>query len=976
MSDLLHNLNDEQAAAVTHVDGPLMIVAGAGTGKTHMLTRRIAWLIEQNHAKPENILALTFTDKAAGEMEERVDILLPYGYADLQISTFHSFCEKLLREYGAEIGLSRDFKMMTELDAWLLMRQNFDKFDLDHYRPLGNPTKFLKGFLTHFSRAKDSTISPEDYGSFIQNKITEADPKTIDEEEQSELARISEMAGAYKTYQDIILENDGLDFGDLILFTLKLLQSRPKILRKVQDQYKFVLVDEFQDTNKAQYELVKLIASPKNNITVVGDDDQAIYKFRGASLENILRFEKDYPNTTKVVLTKNYRSSQEILDHSHGFIQTNNPHRLESIANLSKKLSAECGDHHVIEHIHADTLENEVAEVIKKIISIKNKTPEILWSDFAVLVRSNNSGTDFAASFDQHGIPFQFLALKGLYTKKVILDTLSLLRAADFPHNSPNFFRVLTLEMYNVNQLAIAELNMLARRKGKSLFEACLAASETNIETSELSKITKLLDDLTKLRDNQERFATEVLIAAVKETDFLFYLNKQPEREKAESFRLLQQFYERVRSFESRSDDKTLHAFLEEFDHERDAGEEGSLSVDLDTAGPDMVKIMTVHAAKGLEFKYVFIVNLVDRRFPSQSRKAPIPLPDGLLGVAEERKEEHLEEERRLFYVAMTRAKNGLFFTSASDYGGARKKKLSRFLTELGFDVPDAPTTTELNPFEHKKPEVKLETERVKLPVPKQFSFTQLAAFKSCPLQYKFAHVLKVPVFGKSVFSFGKTMHNTLQQYFGAWIERTSQKQADLFDAPQNKKQNALPVSEKELMEIYESYWQDDWYKDDDNREEYRKKGEVQLKAYFKSIKKNPPKPLFIEQGFTLKFGDVILKGQIDRIDEFEDGVEVIDYKTGKPKTAKDLKKEDKEQLLMYQIAVRDVLGLNPKKLSFHYLEDNSVVSFSGKEEELIKLQEDVVERVDKIRNSSFIPKPGFACNFCDFKDICDYRQK
>ncbi len=963
MSDLLHNLNEEQAKAVTHTDGPLMIVAGAGTGKTTMLTRRIAWLIEQGHAKPENILALTFTDKAAGEMEERVDVLLPYGYADLQISTFHSFCERLLRDYGAEIGMSRDFKLLSELDAWLLIRQNFDRFELDYFRPMGNPTKYMKGLLTHFSRAKDSAVSAEDYLAFVESEIAKCDQKTIDDETESDHIRMRELASAYKTYQDIILENDSVDFGGLIMLSLYLLKKRPRVLKQVRERYKFIMVDEFQDTNHAQYELVKLIAEPKNNLTVVGDDDQAIYKFRGASLENILRFDTDFPNTTKIVLTKNYRSSQEILDHSHKFIQMNNPNRLEARSNgeLSKKLSAECGDHHMIEHFHADSLEEEVAGVTKKILELVEGNKELVWNDFAVLVRSNNAGTDFAYAFEQYGIPFQFLALKGLYTKKVILDTISFLRAIDFPHDSPNFYRILTLPIYNLSPVTIAELNMLARRKGKPLFDACLAASsELSVPVEQLGVISKVLSDIEMLRDKAERFASEILIAVIKETAYLNYVNTLPEGEKAESFRWLQQFYERVKSFESRSDDKSLHAFLEEFDHERDAGEEGSLSVDLET-GPDMVRIMTVHAAKGLEFKYVFVVNMVDRRFPSSSRAETIPLPEGLIKKQEAIEDEHLEEERRLFYVAMTRAKNGLILTSADDYGGVRKKKLSRFLHELGFEKPTSSESSTLDAF-NKAKEEKPDRSDVVLPVPKQFSFTQLAAFKTCPLQYKFAHVLKVPVFGKSTFSFGKTMHNTLQRYFTLWLERSEENSEGLL------------VSEDELMSAYESHWQDDWYQDDGNREEYRSKGENQLHAYFKSIKNNPPKPLFIEQGFTLKFGDIVIKGQIDRIDEFEDGVEVIDYKTGNPKEK--LAKEDKEQLLMYQIAVRDVLGLNPKKLTFHYLEDNSTVSFIGKDDELVKLQEDIVDRVVQIRNSSFDPTPGFSCNYCDFKDICDYRQK
>ena len=291
--DLLEGLNTAQKDAVTHGDGPLLIVAGAGTGKTTVLTRRIAWLVEQGKAKPEQLLALTFTDKAAGEMEERVDKLLPYGYTDLQISTFHAFCEHILRDEGINIGLSRDFTLLNEIDSWLLARRHFDRFQLDYYRPKGNPTKYLRSLLTHFARAKDLGVTPDRYVAFAQGRMADADSAQANEEMKSETARLMELARAYQTYQTILQENDAVDFGDLLLYALELFERRPNVLARLRARYRYVLVDEFQDTNHAQYQLVKLLAAPGNNLTVVGDDDQAIYAFRGSSIANILQFETD-----------------------------------------------------------------------------------------------------------------------------------------------------------------------------------------------------------------------------------------------------------------------------------------------------------------------------------------------------------------------------------------------------------------------------------------------------------------------------------------------------------------------------------------------------------------------------------------------------------------------------------------------------------------------------------------------------------
>jgi DNA helicase-2/ATP-dependent DNA helicase PcrA len=326
-------LNEEQKNAVTYKNGPLLIIAGAGTGKTTVITTRIAWLILFNQIKPEEILALTFTDKAAEEMEERVDRLLPYGYVDLWISTFHSFAERILKQHAIDIGLPDNFKLLNQTEQNFLIRRNFDRFNLDYYRPLGNPTKFIQAMIKHFSRVKDEEIWPEDYLEYAEGLKLDRDIEMSNVKCQmsnaNEIKRINEIANAYHVYQQLLLKNSALDFGDLINYTLKLFRTRPQILEKYRKQFKYILVDEFQDTNWAQYELIKLLGAPKNNITVSFDDDQSIYKFRGASVSNVMQFKKDYSKAKQIVLIKNYRSKQNILDLAYNFIQKNNPNRLE-----------------------------------------------------------------------------------------------------------------------------------------------------------------------------------------------------------------------------------------------------------------------------------------------------------------------------------------------------------------------------------------------------------------------------------------------------------------------------------------------------------------------------------------------------------------------------------------------------------------------------------------------------------------------
>ena len=358
MQNLLENLNKEQLEAVQHQDGPLLIVAGAGTGKTTVITQRIAYLIEQGRAKSDEILALTFTEKAAGEMEERVDRLLPMGYLDLWISTFHSFGERVIQAHGLDIGLSTKPRLLNEFEQWALIKNNFDNFDLDYYRPLGNPSKFINALLKHFSRLKDEDISPAQYLEYseelqqnLDSKLSGAKSKggrnfefrisnfeTDDKEiATQEISRINEVANAYHVYHQLLLDNEAMDFGDLINYTLKIFRERPAILDKYRKQFKYILLDEFQDTNWAQYELIKLLAAPGNNLVVVGDDDQSVYKFRGASVSNILQFKKDFSKAKEIILVNNYRNKQNILDLAYDFIQLNNPNRLEYQLNREQR---------------------------------------------------------------------------------------------------------------------------------------------------------------------------------------------------------------------------------------------------------------------------------------------------------------------------------------------------------------------------------------------------------------------------------------------------------------------------------------------------------------------------------------------------------------------------------------------------------------------------------------------------------------
>jgi len=922
----MSTLNKEQKIAVEFGNGPVLIIAGAGTGKTTVITERIAHLINKKKIKPEEILALTFTDKSANEMEERVDKLLPMGYVDLWISTFHSFCQRILQMHGLDIGLPTDFKLLDQTSVWILIRNNLEKFNLNYYQPLGSPTKFIHALISHFARCKDQTIYPADYLKYSEELKT----NLTDLKEDSESERIKEIANAYHAYQKILLDNSMLDFGDLINYCLELFKKRPAILKKYREQFKYILVDEFQDTNWAQYELVKFLAGPKNNLTVCADDDQSIYKFRGASFSNVLQFRKDFKNTQEIALIRNYRSGQNILDLAHKFINLNNPNRLEFLDKIDKKLQAQKKYKDQIKHLHFKTLDSEVQGVINKIIALNQKGDD--FNSFAILVRANSAASAFCRGLERANLPYQFLASRGLYSKPVILNIISYFKLLDDYHESSAVYRVLSMPIFKA---PIQNITQYARRKAISAYEALQRLEPNNI-------ILKLIQKHTKLA--QEKNVSEVLIAFLQDSGYLEHLKSN-----TQNLDYLNQFYTKIKSFEEASLNANLKNFIEQLNLELESGEQGPLKFDLEQ-GPELIKIMTVHSAKGLEFKYVFLVNLVDKRFPSIERKQEIEIPQDLVKDIVPKGDIHTQEERRLFYVGITRAKQGLFLTSAEDYGGVRKKKLSRFLFELDFIDPKIQKTkTQKIIKKHKKNN---------LVIPNYFSFTQLKAFENCPLQYKFAHILKIPIKGKAVFSFGRTMHDTLCEF----VKQTQNKQTDLFGKIQEQKTNF-----NNLLDIYKQKWIDDWFDSKEEEKKYYKLGKKILKNFYEDFSENKPEVLSLEKNFNLKINNNTFIGRIDRIDKDE----IIDYKTGSFKDK--LTSEDKEQLLIYQIAAEEIFNLKLKKLTYYYLKDNKTVSFLGSEKDKQNLKNKISSQIEKIKKSDFTATPGWQCKTCDFKDICEF---
>ena len=478
-------MNLEQRRAVTHGDGPLLVVAGAGTGKTQVITRRIAWLIATRRARPSEILALTFTDKAAEEMQLRVDQLVPYGYTDTAISTFHAFGDRLIREFAFELGLPPDVRVLSRPEVVVFLRERLFELGLEEYRPLGDPTRFLGALASLFARCRDEDVSPAAYATHadglgtrataLASAATGADAGEVDRDAAAAAAELArrqaELARAYGTYTTLLREHGAIDFGDQVSLALQLLRDSAAARESLQARYRYILVDEFQDTNRAQSELVALLAERHRNVTVVGDDDQSIYRFRGAAISNILEFRERYRGARTVVLRRNYRSLAPILDGAHRLIKFNDPDRLEVKVGISKRLIAERSDRAaapIRHHAFASAGEEAdwIAAEIRRRVDAGGRP-----RDHAVLVRANADADAVLRSLNTLALPWRFSGTSGLYARPEVRLLLALLRAVADTSSSVDVYAIAASDRYAIPAGDLGEVAGSARRRHRSLFE-------------------------------------------------------------------------------------------------------------------------------------------------------------------------------------------------------------------------------------------------------------------------------------------------------------------------------------------------------------------------------------------------------------------------------------------------------------------------------------------------------------------------
>lgn len=632
-------LNPKQKEAVLHTDGPLLILAGAGSGKTRVLTHRIAYLIDECGVNPWNIMAITFTNKAAGEMRERVDNLVGFGAESIWVSTFHSSCVRILRRHIENLGYTTSFSIYDSDDQKTLMRQVFKTLDID--------TKQFKerSVLSAISSAKDKLIPPEEFllnagGDFREKKTGEI----------------------YKEYQKQLKKNNALDFDDLIVKTVELFQNNPQILDYYQERFRYIMVDEYQDTNMAQFKLVSLLASKYRNLCVVGDDDQSIYRFRGADIQNILSFENTFPGTMVIKLEQNYRSTQNILDAANELIRHN-------FGRKDKTLWTANGEGDKILFKQFDTAKDEADFVVRQI-----RDSGYSYQDQAVLYRTNAQSRLLEERCIFYNVPYRLVGGVNFYQRKEIKDILAYLKTIANGVDDLSVIRIINVPKRGIGATTIGRVTAFASEHNMSFYDTLKEAKQIPGIGKAAEKISRFIAQMEVFRAmaySEEYSMKDLIDHILEDTGYEEELQEEGEIEAQTRLENIEELINKAAAYEEDSEHPTLDEFLEQV----------ALVADIDNVDDteDRVTLMTLHSAKGLEFPKVYLVGMEDGLFP------------GMMSIMSGDKTE-MEEERRLCYVGITRAKKELVLTAARQRminGETRWSKPSRFINEIPSNLLD-----------------------------------------------------------------------------------------------------------------------------------------------------------------------------------------------------------------------------------------------------------------------------------------------
>lgn len=947
-----------QQQAIEHVHGPLLVLAGAGTGKTTVLTRRIAHLIRQGHAAPDEILALTYTENAAKEMLQRVQRDLGGAQAaGLQVATFHAYCNNLLIRSG------RKFEVLDDKQLWVFLRRNLRELQLNYYIRAANITKFLEDLLEFIRRCHDELVGPEQYRHYVQRieagelplpRVAKSKQAHEISEEEA-LGRCREIAFVFEMVERLLRQRNLGTFGHMILRANALLAEDPELLARERGRARFILIDEFQDANFAQVEVLKKLACEEQNIFAVGDPDQGIYRFRGASSGAFELFQRAFPQSRLICLTRNRRSTTPILKCAHALIAENPQFALQAgsaeyrrsalVSARDEEQGIPPAQRRPVEAVLVTGNFMEAADLVAT-LEERRRRSRCSWKDIGILYRIHTHRDEVAVELARNGIPFSIEGLDVLDAPEV-RDLLACVGAIVSDADSVSLLRVAALRQFSIDPYDLKR-QIKALPRGPA---ATVVAVLPNVGGGpELQ---------AAIRRARERVAGQKIYAA------LLALARGFEIARTHAIESLLQFannWEKSPVTETGSPAE----FLDYLAYFREArGTIPLASVD----DEDTVKLMTAHSAKGLEFDHVFILRAAKGSFPAHYREPLIEIPAELRNSSladQDEKKIFDQEERRLFYVAMTRARDSL-----SIYGRFGRGKTERtpagFLRELMKHRALKPWLKERTCREFQTeifaaaeaPAFSRLGEWIALPssdLTSTLSASSIQHYETCPLQFKLEREWKIPGESSAALQYGASMHRVLLAYYDSvrW---------------------GRPLDEEALVDLLKADLASAGFADDYQHELYEQKGVVELRQFIAAARSAQPEVLHTEETFAVRIGETNLVGRIDRIDRAGDGrVVITDYKTGRPRSQEDA--DESLQLTLYALAARETWGYRAEWLEFHNLESDLRVRTVRNDAQLDEARLKVESIAASIASGKFEPKPGFHCGFCAYRVLCPKTEK
>jgi DNA helicase-2/ATP-dependent DNA helicase PcrA len=962
--------DDRQREAIEHVHGPMLVIAGAGTGKTSVLINRIARLVEQGHAKPEEVLALTYTVAAATEMREKVCRLVG---KPIRATTFHDYCLDLLKR------AKKDFGVLDEKDLWIFLRKRLPELHLEHYVRAANVGQFLNDLLNFLTRCHDELVTPEKYAEYVarlergESKVHRVAKSKEQLSDAEAIARCQEIARVFSTTERWLREENFGTFGHMITRAHQMLTSDDRLLASERASTPFIVVDEFQDANFAQIEILAALAGPAANVFAVGDPDQAIYRFRGASSAAFHLFRRHFPQTKLVLLGKNRRSTTPILQCAFAIVDKNPPvfaageqgtlaYRRAPLQSAREENARKEGQTLPAFPVEAISFAAKDAEApdVARIIEETKRHSRCKWKDFGVLYRSHIHRDNVVQQLAEHEIPLSIENMDVSDTPEA-RDLFACVASVVDLGSDANLFRVAALPQFDVDPVQL-----------RSALRAIAKDSKDGVVIPLSSVLAEVAGGQAVLRCVQQA-REEVDRKHAKTRAALELIGRQFKLDLDSP--ILQAALKFAADWEKKATTETaeLGEWIEYLGYFREAGGVIPMAAKDDE---DAVRLMTAHGAKGLEFAHVFILRATSGSFPTGYRETLVEFPRELRdpdsAAAGDDKTLNEQEERRLFYVAMTRARDSLHIYGKQGIG--RDKTPAGLMRELICNAglgaslrarPALPSQPELIEIAAAADPAHPAGSRLPawLALPPieglgaRLSASAVESYETCPLQFKFEREWKLSREVQAAMQYGATMHRVLRTYYDS--VRLGRKKTD-----------------EEMLQLFRDDLATTGIQDEYQRELYLKKGLQQLQNFLAGTRSTPaPEVLHTEEWFDVQIAGTKVAGRIDRMDRASDGsVNIVDYKTGKARSQEDA--DESLQLSIYAMAAFEKWGYHVGSLVFHNLEGNVPILSKRAEFQLAEARDRVLAAARGIAEGNFEPKPDFHCSFCAFRGLCPAREK